>query len=134
LGQMKEESSYYPEMYFGAGALYSTPYDMLRFDQALFNNELLQKATTERMLTIHPDLGYTAYGLWGAGGWGAFEERFYYRTGGIQGATSNWIHTLDNKKTIIVMSNTDATNLYELSEQLYLSSMGKPASIEIKKH
>ncbi len=65
----------------------------------------------------------TAYGFWGSNGWGNFKEKFYYRTGGILGSTSNWINTLKTNKTIIVMSNTNATNLYEISEKLYLASL-----------
>jgi hypothetical protein len=81
---------------------------------------LLSRASTEQLLTLHPDLGYTAYGLWGSTGWGTFSEPFYYRTGGIQGSTANWIRTMETGKTILVLSNTNATNLFELSEQLYL--------------
>lgn len=118
-----KEEPYYTNLYFGSGALYSTVEDLLKFDQALFNNKILSKETTEKLLTIHPELGYTAYGLWGSTGWGNFKETFYYRTGGIQGSNANWIHTIDNGKTIIVLSNTDATNLYEFSEKLYLESL-----------
>jgi CubicO group peptidase (beta-lactamase class C family) len=114
------DTPYLPHLYFGAGALYSTAEDLLAFDQALFTHRLLSRASTEQLLTLHPDLGYTAYGLWGSTGWGTFSEPFYYRTGGIQGSTANWIHTMETGKTILVLSNTNATNLFELSEQLYL--------------
>ena len=77
------------------------------------------------LLKIHPELGNTAYGLWGSGGWGTFNEPFYYRTGGILGSTANWIHTIEKGKTIIVLSNTNASNLYAFSEQLYRVSTGK---------
>ena len=125
LGIFMNDAPYYPELYFGAGALYSTVEDLLKFDQALFNNKILDKESTEKLLTIHPELGYTAYGLWGSKGWGNFSEPFYYRTGAIQGSNANWIHTMEKGKTIIVLSNTNATNLYELSEKLYLLSIDK---------
>ncbi len=121
----QRDQPYYPEMFFGAGGMYSTVADLLAFDDAVFNSKILNAKTTSQLLQINPDLGYTAYGFWGSDGWGTFAEKFYYRTGGILGATSNWIHTMDTQKTIIVMSNTNATNLYELSEQLYLMSIGK---------
>ncbi|MEZ4874541.1 MAG: serine hydrolase domain-containing protein [Flavobacteriaceae bacterium] len=121
----EKEDPYFPEMYFGAGALYSTVEDLLKFDQAIFTYQLLSEETTKTLLTIHPELGYTAYGFWGSTGWGSFKEPFYYRTGAIQGFTANWIHTLENKKTILVLSNTNATNLYALSEKLYLASLAK---------
>jgi CubicO group peptidase (beta-lactamase class C family) len=129
LGIFVNDAPYYPELYFGAGALYSTIEDLLKFDQALFNNKLLSKESTEKLLTIHPELGYTAYGLWGSTGWGNFSEPFYYRTGAIMGSNANWIHTMEKGKTIIVLSNTNATNLYELSEKLYLLSIGEELEI-----
>ena len=129
LGIFVNDAPYYPELYFGAGALYSTVEDLLKFDQALFNNKILSKETTEKLLTIHPELGYTAYGLWGSTGWGNFSEPFYYRTGAILGSNANWIHTMENDKTIIVLSNTNATNLYELSEKIYLVSIRKEVEI-----
>ena len=122
-GDFTPEPEYYVSQFFGAGGMYSTIADLQKFDYALFNNQVLKVETTQTLLTIHPNLGYTAYGLWGASGWGSFQETFYYRTGGIQGSTANWIHTMENKKTIIVLSNTNATNLYELSEKLYLASL-----------
>lgn len=36
-----------------------------------------------------------------------------------------WIHTVKNKKTVILMSKTDAINLFGLSENLYLASLKK---------
>ena len=119
------DTPYRIDNFFGAGNMYSTVQDMLVLNNALFKPTLLSEKTTSKMLEINQNLGYTAYGLWGSTGWGNFKEKFYYRTGGILGATSNWIHTMDSNKTIIVMSNTDATNLYDLSEKLYLASLEK---------
>jgi len=127
LNVFEKDVAYYPELYFGAGAVYSTVEDLLVFDQALFNHDLLSRESTERLLTTYPKYGNTAYGLWGSSGWGTFSEPFYYRTGGILGSNANWIHTMDTGKTIIVLSNTNATNLYALSEELYRISVGKPA-------
>ncbi|CAN5414260.1 hypothetical protein BH10ACI2_BH10ACI2_00800 [soil metagenome] len=121
---INEDEAYLIESFFASGAMYSTVEDLLKFDTAIFNGKLLQPKTTERMLTFYPDLGYVAYGFWGSDGYGNFNEKFYYRPGGILGSTANWIHTTKNKKTIIVMSNTNATNLFELSEKLYLASIG----------
>jgi CubicO group peptidase (beta-lactamase class C family) len=122
LKTLTRDEPYLPEIYFGAGGMYSTAQDLLAFDQGLFGEKLLSPESTARLLTIHPELGYTAYGLWGSEGWGTFAEKFYYRTGGILGATSNWIHTMDSKKTILILSNTNQANLFELSEALYLKS------------
>lgn len=117
------ESPYYSSMFFGAGCMYSTANDIMILSKALFNNKILNQDITNNMLTIHENLGYTAYSLWGSNGWGTFDEKFYYRTGGILGSNSNWIQTIDKKKTIIILSNNNATNLYQLSEELYLRSL-----------
>jgi teichoic acid D-alanine hydrolase len=113
---------YHIENFFASGAMYSTAEDLLKFNNAIFNNRLLNPKSTALMLTFYPDLGYVAYGFWGSDGYGNFNEKFYYRPGGILGATANWIHTLQTGKTVIVLSNTNACNLFELSEKLYLES------------
>jgi len=119
LKTFEEEPFYFSNNYFGSGAMYSSVHDMYLFDKAIFNRTLLDDTTTDQLLRINPDLGYTAYGFWGSDGWGILSEKFYYRTGAIMGSTANWIKTVENDISIIVLSNTNATNLYQLSEQLY---------------
>jgi teichoic acid D-alanine hydrolase len=119
-----QEEAYFASNFFGSGGMFSSVEDMFKFSQAIFSQKILKPETNDIMLKINEDLGYTAYGLWGSTGWGSFAEPFYYRTGGIQGSTSNWIRTINNQKTVIVLSNTNATNLYGLSEKLYLASLG----------
>jgi len=123
------DEAYFIENYFGAGAMYSTVEDLLKFDYALFNNNLLKPSTRQMMLHPSEKLNGVGLGVWYAEGYGTFNKPFVYRTGGILGACSNWIHTLDDNKTIIVFNNTNGTNLYELSEQLYLVSKGQKAGI-----
>lgn len=113
------DKSYYFENYFGAAAMYSTAEDLLKFDIGIFTNKLLNKTNTDLMTKPNQNLNNTAYGVWYADGYGIFNIPFIYRTGGILGNCSNWIHTIDNNKSIIVLNNTNGTNLYEMSEQLY---------------
>jgi CubicO group peptidase (beta-lactamase class C family) len=127
--QFENDAPYLVENFFGAGAMYSTVEDLLKFDNAIFNYKLLSKNTTELMISPKKTLDNVAFGFWYADGYGIFNSKFVYRPGGILGSTSNWIHMLDNKKSIIVFSNTDATNLYEMSEQLYLISTGQKITI-----
>jgi teichoic acid D-alanine hydrolase len=122
---LEPDEPYLIETFFAAGAMYSTAEDLLKFDTAIFSKKLLQPKTTDLMLKFYPELDYTAYSMWGSDGYGAFKERFYYRTGGILGSIANWIHTIQSKKTIIVLSNANTTNLFEMSEKLYLASIGK---------
>ncbi len=118
-GAATPEELYFAENYFGAGAMYSTAEDLLKFDRAIFDGTLLKASTLKMMIAPNDELGGVAFGVWYAGGYGIFDRPFIYRTGGIQGACSNWIHTIDDNKTIIVLSNTNGTNLYELSGSLY---------------
>lgn len=132
---INSDEPYFIENFFGAGAMYSTVEDLLKFDSSIFNYKLLNEANTKLMLRPNEKLNGVAFGVWYADGYGTFSKPFIYRTGGILGACSNWIHTIDDKKTIIVFNNTNGTNLYELSEQLYLVSKGqKPNVPEIPKH
>lgn len=120
LKNFSPDEPYLIENFFGAGAMYSTVEDLLKFDNGIFTYQLLNRANTALMITPNKQLNGVAFGVWYAGGYGTFSKPFIYRTGGILGSCANWIHTIDDKKTIIVFSNTNATNLYELSEQLYL--------------
>ena len=127
------DEPYFIENFFGAGAMYSSVEDLLKFDYGIFNYTLLNKATTELMIAPNKKLNNVAFGVWYASGYGTFSKPFIYRTGGILGSCSNWIHTIDDKKSIIVFNNTNGTNLYELSEQLYLVSNGQNPKITIPK-
>jgi CubicO group peptidase (beta-lactamase class C family) len=122
---LTEDETYLIENYFGAGAMYSTAQDLLKFNNGIFKNKLFNEATTNLMIKPYENLNGVALGVWYSGGYSNFTKPFIYRTGGILGACSNWIYTVDDNKTIIVLSNTNATNLFELSEQFYLVSNGQ---------
>jgi CubicO group peptidase (beta-lactamase class C family) len=123
------DEPYFIENFFGAGAMYSTVEDLLKFDYGIFSHTLLNEKNTALMITPNKKLNDVAFGVWYAGGYGTFSKPFIYRTGGILGSCSNWIRTIDDKRSIIVFNNTNATNLYELSEQLYLVSTGQKSTI-----
>ena len=123
------DEPYCIENYFGAGAMYSTVEDLLKFDVGIFKYKLLNKNNTTLMIKPNVKLNNVAFGVWYADGYGTFSKPFIYRTGGILGASSNWIHTLDDKKSIIVFNNTNGTNLYQMSEELYLVSIGQKSNI-----
>jgi CubicO group peptidase (beta-lactamase class C family) len=133
LKQFNPDEPYFIENFYGAGAMYSTVEDLLKFDNGIFENKLLSKANTDLMILPNKQLNDVAFGVWYASGYGIFSKPFIYRTGGILGASSNWIHTIDDRKSIIVFSNTNATNLYALSEQLYLVSTGQKTTISAEK-
>jgi CubicO group peptidase (beta-lactamase class C family) len=125
----------YIENYFSAGAMYSTVEDLLKFDNAIFTYKLLDKKTVDLMLTPFPELYGVAFGFWVAENkFGNISTKVANRQGSIWGANVNWLHLIDKNKTFIVISNTNATNLQDLTEQLVLVGTGQKTTIpETKK-
>jgi CubicO group peptidase (beta-lactamase class C family) len=116
----------YIENYFSAGAMYSTVEDLLKFDEGIFSHKLLGKKTVELMLTPYPELYGVAYGFWvSEATFGDQTFKVANRLGSIWGANAIWLHLLDNKKTFIVLSNTNGTNLLDLTAQLVLLATGQ---------
>ena len=127
--EISNDVPYFIQNFFGSGAMYSTVEDLLKFDFAIFNFKILNKTNSNLLIAPHKELGNVAFGVWYANGYGVFNKPFIYRTGGIEGSCSNWIHTIDDKKSIIVFNNTNGTNLYEMSENLYKVSKGEQPNI-----
>ena len=127
--QVSSDEPYFIENFYGAGAMYSTVEDLLKFDYGIFNFKILNKENSNRLIAPDKKLDNVAFGVWYADGYGVFSKPFIYRTGGILGSCSNWIHSIEDKKSIILFNNTDGTNLYEMSEQLYLVSNGQSSTI-----
>lgn len=120
----------YIENYYSAGAMYSTVEDLLKFNNAIFGNKILSKKSVDLMLTPYPELYGVAYGFWVTDNkYGTETFKTANRQGSIWGANTNWVHLIDKNKTVIVFSNTNATNLSELAEQLVLVSTGQKAII-----
>ncbi|GAA4344166.1 serine hydrolase domain-containing protein [Flaviaesturariibacter amylovorans] len=116
------DAPYAAENYFSAGALYSTAEDLYKLDRALFAGWLLKATSVAEMIRPNAALGNAGLGFWHSSGWGAIGEPYVYRPGGIGGNTANWIHLIDSDRCFIVLSNTNATNLFELSQELYKAS------------
>ncbi len=135
LKSFSADKPYYIENFFSAGAMYSTVEDLLKFDQGIFTYKILKKETVNLMLTPHPKLDNVGLGFWTAAAYGALNTRFAYRPGGIYGSSANWIHVIDSNRTIIAFSNTNATDLFEMSQQLNAVATGQKISLsEIKKN
>ena len=105
-------TNYYIDNLSSAGAMYSTPEDLLKFDQAIFNYTLLKETTTKLMLKAYPELGDVAFGFWVyPKTFGKINTLLAERQGGGYGFHSNWIHLIDKDVTLILLSNTDAVDL-----------------------
>lgn len=114
----------YIENYFAAGAMYATAEDLLKFSEGIFKAKLLNQEMLNLMLTPYPELYGVAYGFWVTDT--TFGKETFLaanRQGSIWGANANWLHLIDGDKTFVVLSNTNATNLPELTEQLVKISL-----------
>ncbi len=125
------DKPYYIDNFFSAGAMYSTAEDLLKFDQGIFTHQLLKKATVDLMLTPHPALGNVGLAFWIAEKYGPIKTKFAYRPGGIYGSSANWIHVIDSNRSIIVLSNTNATDLFGMSQQLNAVATHAPVAFPV---
>jgi CubicO group peptidase (beta-lactamase class C family) len=87
-----------------AGALYSTVEDLWLWDQGLYSEKLLSQKSLEEMFTVFKgDYGY---------GWHIdkqFNHRRVFHTGVVLGFKSSIDRYLDDKVSVIILSNSDDT-------------------------
>lgn len=100
----------YPQNWFAAGAMYSTTADLRKFARALYGGRLINHESLNLMLT--PALDEYGYGLWvRTFSRGKREHRVAQRPGQIMGANTLLLRYLDDDVTVIVLSNTNLTNI-----------------------
>ena len=56
---------------------------------------------------------------------GKVSTRGANRQGSIWGANANWLHLMQGDKTILLLSNTNATNLGEMAQELAMAAYGQ---------
>lgn len=86
----------------GAGGLYSTTEDLLRWTQGLFGNKLLSAASVEKMTT--PYKGDYAFGLSVSTVGG---RKIIQHNGGIEGFNTHLAYYPDGKITVAVLANVN---------------------------
>jgi CubicO group peptidase (beta-lactamase class C family) len=100
----------YMEDFSAAGAMYSCTSDLVKFNNALFAFKLLKKETLDQLLKPGlDDYGYSAW-IRDTKGENAKYKRME-RYGRIAGANAVWFHYLKNDLSIIILSNTNLTDL-----------------------
>jgi CubicO group peptidase (beta-lactamase class C family) len=97
---------------YAAGGLYSTVEDLYRWDQALYTGQLVPKELLDLMFTPHakmpdPGLGY-GYG-WFVGEMN--NHKAVSHGGSIEGSATEIRRYIDDKVTIIVLSNRYTTDV-----------------------
>jgi len=102
---------------FAAGGLYSTVEDLYRWDQALYTEQVVSKDLLDLMFTPHakmPDTGLS-YGY----GWFIGEMNNHNvvgHGGGIEGFATEIRRYIDDKVTIIVLSNRVSTGVEHIAD------------------
>lgn len=114
-----QDQPYYVSNFSAAGAMYSTAEDLIKFDNGLFNHKILNQSSVQQMIQPDTALQNVGLGFWFTNGYGDLNTDFVYRPGGILGSTINWVHLLKEDIAIIILSNTDATSLFQLTSDLY---------------
>jgi len=119
-------TNHYIDNHFSAGAMYSTPEDLLIFDQAIFNHTILKKKTVDLMLTPYENLGSVAIGFWVyPKKFGKINTLFAERQGAGYGHNANWVHLIDKGLTFILLSNTNTVELNKMRLSVISAYLGQ---------
>ena len=98
---------------FSAGAIYSTASDMILWDQALYNEKLVSKNTMKEIFTPYKE----EYGY----GWVVDKNLNHKRvrhSGGGSGFSHQFHRYIDDKITILVLSNYGFSNSLSINENI----------------
>ncbi len=119
----KEETETNYTIPLGAGAITSTPSDLAKFADALFDGKLLKSESLEIMKTVKD-----GYGI------GLFQIPFYNsigygHTGGIDGFSSVYSHFPDDKISYALISNGANMNNNDISIAVLSAVYDKPYEI-----
>ena len=105
------------EDFSAAGAMYSCTADLIKFNNALFDYKLIKKETLAKLLT--PGLNEYGYSVWIRGDKGPdVKYKRMERYGRIMGANAAWFHYLNGNVTVIILSNTNFTDLGDFAMKI----------------
>lgn len=118
-GKFYRDDPFWIENFFSSGAMYATAEDLYRFNQALFGARLLKAETLKLMTTSYPELWGVAYSFWvNKKEFGKNTDWVMDRRGSISGNNAAWYHFINSNKTIIILSNTNSTDLVNFREKI----------------
>src|SRR5436190_2553899 len=109
----------------GAGALYSTTEDLLKWEQGLFGGKVLQAASLEKMTT--PVKSDYAFGLavQTTGGHKKIEHG-----GGIEGFNTELAYYPDDKLTVVVLGNVNGPAPGQIASKLAAIAHGESVKLQ----
>ena len=112
---------------YGASGLFSTVDDLLKWDQALYSNRLISAASYEQMIAdVSNEYGF---------GWEmrTWHGRRQYGHAGSGGGFSNLIgRFIDDRLTVIVLSNSDDANANATARDLAAIYFGEEYRLPVK--
>ncbi|MTI89331.1 MAG: beta-lactamase family protein [Balneolaceae bacterium] len=110
----------------GAGDMYSTAEDLLKWNLQLMSGDLISKQTIKAIFTSHPlvDKKGRRYGL----GWFIRQEKplKYYHGGGTWGYSSHTSYYPEERLSIILLSNRSTLPVESIATDLEYILFGKP--------
>lgn len=103
----------------GAGGLYSTTHDLLKWQRGLYGGKLLKPATLAAFRTPYKDGYALGIGVQNAGGVTTIEHG-----GGIEGFNTSLAYDPDRKITVVVLGNLNGPSPGKLSKSLMTLARG----------
>ena len=106
---------------YGDKNIYSTPRDLLKWDQALYSNQLLKKETLDSAFTplSNERPSVHNYGL----GWRMLNlpngKKVLYHNGRWHGTNASFVRLIDEKATIVIIGNKFNRNIYTAAKEAY---------------
>lgn len=108
----------------GAGALYSTTGDLLRWTQGLFGGKLLQPASLERMVTPAKDSYAFGVGVNTVRG-----RTVIAHSGGIEGFNARLAYYPESKLTVVVLANVNGGAGMQIARDLAALAFGDDVTL-----
>ncbi len=110
-GSKRRDPQFFIENYYSAGCMYATSEDLLKLDQAMYDDQLLTQHSKDLMYTSYPEYNYSGYSVWTYNyPFAKSKPKIMERRGGILGANSVLIRILDTNKSLIILSNNNRFN------------------------
>lgn len=110
-GKPQRDLLFHIENMFAAGCMYSTAEDLLRLDQALYSDRLINRQTYQLLSRSYPEYNYTGYSVWNyTYPFIESQPTIMERRGGILGANVVLVRMPDTRQTILILSNNNCFN------------------------
>lgn len=107
----------------GAGALYSTTRDLLRWTEGLFGGKLLKPESLEKMTT--PVKSGYGFGV----GINTGDRKMIAHSGGIEGFSARLVYYPESKVTVAVLANMSSPVVGGLTTNLAAVVLGEPVKL-----